>query len=57
MVVCGDDDISPCILCSLLYKGCRKRVENKILKSILSRASFSISDSVNDLVYYQLLMW
>eukprot|EP00731_Ephydatia_muelleri_P025330 Em0017g413a len=40
-----------------LYRAFHKRVQHKILKSILSRASFSISDSVNDLVYYQLLMW
>ncbi|KAL5479591.1 hypothetical protein EMCRGX_G023134 [Ephydatia muelleri] len=40
-----------------LYKAFHKRVQHKVLKSILSRASFSISDSFNDLVYYQLLMW
>ena len=45
------------LLYSGLYRAFHKRVQHKILKSILSRASFSISDSVNDLVYYQLLMW
>eukprot|EP00731_Ephydatia_muelleri_P025328 Em0017g411a len=42
---------------NLLYRGFHKTVKNKILKSVLSKASFSISDSILSLMYYQLLMW